>query len=181
MVDSKPDPFADDPFDAPAPGGSFPAMRQLVGRLLIIWPTKIERGVPNTQQPGKTQDRMTLDVAVLSGDVITVRETDDGETVELNEPVNPGPDVKVLRGMYSSHAKLVAQLSPRIGGQLAGYLVILPKLPGAPAGRKRAFGFKSLKDAWEEASTDEARAQVTGDLATAKRFVASLAPDFEED
>ena len=61
------DPFTSgDPFSGPAPQASRPRVRDMVGRLLLVIPHKVET-VPNRKQPGETQERMTADVVVLDG------------------------------------------------------------------------------------------------------------------
>lgn len=61
---------ADDPFGDPGSSSTYPSLKQLKGRTLIVRPTKLEKGLPNPLQPGQTRDRMTADVVVLDGDPI---------------------------------------------------------------------------------------------------------------
>lgn len=58
----------EDPFSGPAPAQArSPRLRDVFGRLVLIIPHKLEEGIPNTLQPGTTQDRMTADVVILDG------------------------------------------------------------------------------------------------------------------
>jgi hypothetical protein len=63
------DPFGGaDPFSDPAPQEARgPRIRDVYGRLLLIIPHKLEEGIPNQIEKGKTQDRMTADVIILDG------------------------------------------------------------------------------------------------------------------
>ena len=59
-----------DPFSAPAPiATEYPKAALFKGRLVLIRPTKFEANVPNQLDPDKPQDRMTVDITSLDGDV----------------------------------------------------------------------------------------------------------------
>jgi hypothetical protein len=53
--------------DPSAVGGDRPAVRDFVGRVVVIKPTRYEQNIPNQKEPGKFQDRITADVYVLDG------------------------------------------------------------------------------------------------------------------
>jgi hypothetical protein len=155
----------DDPFDTPAPGGSFPAVAQLKDRLVVIWPTKVEN-LPDKFNPGKNKDRITANVAFLDGDPIDVRIDKEGESTPLAEPVAPGD---VMKDFFLSQTKLVSQLKPRLGGMVMGRLILLPKIQGST--NNRAYALDDNK-ARREAGDKDALA----DFEKAKAFVASLNP-----
>lgn len=57
-----------DPFAGPAPIASEHASAaSFRGRLVLIEPTQLERGIPNTLNPGTTQDRLTATVTTVDG------------------------------------------------------------------------------------------------------------------
>lgn len=136
----------DDPFSDPGSASTFPAMKQLRGRTLIIRPTKLETGLPNTLQPGTTYDRMTADVIVLDGEPIEGRLDDDDNLTPFDEPlVAPFK----LESMYISGAKLITECKGKLprGEQPAGLVIgELTKLPPQKAGRKGAWSLKTATD-----------------------------------
>jgi hypothetical protein len=154
-----------DPFDAPAPGGVFPAVAQLKDRLLIIWPKKVET-VPDRFKPGKDKDRLTADLVFLDGETLTEKIDKEGESTPLPEPIKPGD---IMRDFYLSQTKLVSQTRTRIGGMVMGRLILLPKIQGSTNNRAYALNDnRALRLAGDK--------QAQADFETAKTFVANLDP-----
>ena len=136
----------DDPFSDPGSASSFPAMKQLRGRVLIVHPTKLEAGLPNTLQPGTTYDRMTADVIVLDGDPITGRLDDDDNETPFDEPLVPPFK---LESMFISGAKLITECKGKLprGEQPAGLVIgKLTRLAPQKAGRKGAWSLETATD-----------------------------------
>jgi hypothetical protein len=151
----------DDPFDTPAPGGSFPSVAQLKDRLLVIWPQKIE-SVLDRFNPGAMKDRITANVAVLDGETITVRIDKEGEQHPLADPVKPGD---VMKDMFLSQTKLVSQLKGRT--MVMGRLILLPKIAGSTNNRAYALDDnKAKREAGDKAAI--------ADFETAREFVRNL-------
>ena len=144
-----------DPFDAPKQGGKFPALAQLENRL-CIWEAQ---GAPTTQpdrfNPGKTVQRLTVNVTFLDGDTITHQIDKDGDKTELPEPVEVGT---TIRGMYVSQTKLVSQLTGTKA--VVGRLYKMPKLPGSTNNRAWA-----ITDTRGEALAGDPKAKADFDLA----------------
>jgi hypothetical protein len=133
-----------DPFSDPGSGGSYPTMKMLNGRLLLIRPTVLEKGLPNTLQPGTFRDRITADVVVLDGDDITEIVNDDGDvTAELDEPLVPPFK---LEDMYISQSKLISEIKSKVAdkGLVIGRLARLKPLK---AGQKGAWSLQVATDA----------------------------------
>lgn len=60
--------MSQDPFADPTPIASeFASAESFRGRLVLIEPTKLELDIPNTLNPGSTQDRVTAKVTTLDG------------------------------------------------------------------------------------------------------------------
>jgi len=155
----------DDPFGEPAPGGNYPAVAQLLGRYLVVRPTRIEHNVPGVNPGDKPRDRITADVLVCNGEPISTKLDKDGDVVaELDPPVVPG---SVLEDFYISGAKLVAEvkasvktgrpvigkltkLKARVKGQSGAY-----SLEGVPAGPARTAAAKMWTE-WSEAQASAA-------------------------
>lgn len=57
------DPFAE-PSDIPSENPSVASFR---GRLVLIEPSTLERGLPNTLNPGTTQDKLTATITTVDG------------------------------------------------------------------------------------------------------------------
>jgi len=135
-----------DPFDDPGSSSTYPSFKQLRGRVLIVRPTKLEKGLPNTLQPGQTRDRMTADVVVLDGDPITARLDDDDNETPFDEPLVPPFK---LEDMYISGNKLISECKGKLpaGDKPAGLVIgELTKLPPLKAGQKGAWSLKAATD-----------------------------------
>jgi len=92
------------------------------GRLVMIWPIKIERGVPNNLgKPGETQDRMTADVVILDGPQFAF-----GGAPEKGKPhthTTPAMPYEIP-SMWISTGPLITQCERRIGEIVCGRLGI---------------------------------------------------------
>lgn len=66
---AKPAAPAGDPFGQPAAGGgNYPKPADLIGELVLIKPIKVEDQPKYRGKPGETQERLTADTHVLTGD-----------------------------------------------------------------------------------------------------------------
>lgn len=126
-----------DPFDEPGPtgGGKMPAMSQLKGRLLLITPTGIERGItsPLKKEP---HDRITADVVILDGDPIKGVLNKDNEVTHIYEtPLSPPHK---LDAMWISQTVLVNQLrnAQKNSGMVLGRVT---QLPPVKAGNNKSW------------------------------------------
>lgn len=57
------DPFGQKPSEVKT--STYPTMDELDKHLLVVQPTKLETGLPDNFNPGKTKDRITADVTVI--------------------------------------------------------------------------------------------------------------------
>jgi hypothetical protein len=96
-----------DPFGEPGSsgGGKFPSMAQLKGRLLLVEPHTLTKGVDGKFGP---QDRMTSNVHVLDGPDIT--EVLDKDNDVSFTPDEPWTTPFLLEDLYVSQRGLVNQL-----------------------------------------------------------------------
>lgn len=92
-------------------GGSFPAVAQLQGRLLHVFPTRVERAIV-TKNRATPHDRLTCDVTFLDGPPIVEKISQDGDRTPFDAPINPG---ETMRGMYLSQSWFVSRLANRVG------------------------------------------------------------------
>jgi hypothetical protein len=67
------DPFGQKPSEIKT--SSYPSMDDLDRKLLVVQPTKLETGLPDNFNPGKTKDRITADVTVINVDNPRASET----------------------------------------------------------------------------------------------------------
>ena len=117
-----------DPFDEPGPsssGGKNPSMKQLKGRLLLITPTDIARGItsPMRKEP---HDRITADVVILDGDPIKgVLNKDDEVTHVFDSPLTAPHKIEA---MWIAQTVLVNQLrnAHKSGGMVLGRVTQMP-------------------------------------------------------
>jgi hypothetical protein len=58
------DPFGQKPSEVKT--SSYPSLEELDKAILVIQPTKLETGLPDKFNPGKTKDRITADVTVIN-------------------------------------------------------------------------------------------------------------------
>lgn len=108
--------YGDDPFGAPAPQADRPRVLDMLGRLLLIMPKKIET-VPNKKKPGTTQERMTADVIVLDGGPLAY-----GGAPEKPKPIphtKTGQIPMKVTALYISQVGLVSQCQPYLLNYLA--------------------------------------------------------------
>lgn len=133
-------------FSNPEMRGNSPRWADLVGRLLLIEPTKLERNVPNRlarpdangQIP--TQDRMTLVLTVLDGPPFTYGgKPKEGipDHLQASAPAE-------FRGALTSHAIIIAQCEAKLpgaagpGGRVLGRFGFSDRAPSQP-GQSRAY------------------------------------------
>jgi hypothetical protein len=92
-----------------------PALRDLgEGRLLIIRPIQIERGLPNTLTPGQLQDKMTCDLVVLDGPPFVY-----GGNLDEGRPhTHQGSAPFESLGQWINNPLVIAQCERSIGGGL---------------------------------------------------------------
>ena len=132
---------ANDPFADPGKGGAYPSIKQLNGRLLIVVPKRLEKDVPGVEA-GKTQDRITADVHVLTGDTIQAHLDKDDNATPFDEPlVVPFK----LEDMFISGAKLITELKGRLprGDEQPGMVIgVLTKLKPQQKGRNGAWSLR---------------------------------------
>ncbi len=124
-------PQGHDPFAAPAPPQSSIVRPRLLdfgrdpgGRLVLITPTDIKRGVPNrlSNKPGDTQDRMTCDLVVLDGNAFPY-----GGAPEKGQPHTLLATVPCeIPSMWISNVGLIGQVERRMNEPVLGRLVIEP-------------------------------------------------------
>lgn len=107
-----------DPFDGPAPQSSRPRVRDMYNRLVLIRPHRLEEGLPNRLEPGKTQDRMTADVIVLDGGPLHYGGAPEKIPAVPHDKTAPVP-FKVDR-MYLSQAGLISQSRQALAKRLRG-------------------------------------------------------------
>lgn len=105
--------FSTPPPPSESTGGGMPKVADLQGRLVIVLPERLERGIPSrftdrqTGQP-QLQDRMTATVIVLDGGPLHWTPSRNGQAqparVENNMPM-------VIKGMWITQSKLIEQLT----------------------------------------------------------------------
>jgi len=105
--------FSTPPPPSESSGGGMPKVSDLQGRLVIILPERLERGIPSrftdraTGQP-QLQDKMTATVIVLDGGPLHWTPSRNGQPqpprVEHNMPM-------VIKGLWITQSKLIEQLT----------------------------------------------------------------------
>lgn len=105
--------------DPSAIGGTRPAVRDLVGRVVVIKPTRYEERVPGVD-PGTFQERVTADVLILDG----------GRLEFGGNPVRGRPNLLAVnapfltQGMYISNTNVVGAVRDQTGkGIVLGRIV----------------------------------------------------------
>lgn len=100
------DPFGQKPSEIKT--SSYPTMDDLDRKLLVIQPSKLETGLPDNFNPGKTKDRITADVTVINVENPKASET--------------------YRDMYISQGAFIGQIKGLIAtkGMLLGTLRRFP-------------------------------------------------------
>jgi hypothetical protein len=92
------------------------------GRLLILRPTKIERGIKNdlAEDPNAVQDRLTADVVVLDGPPFPY-----GGKPEIGQPHTHNASIPMeWPGLWLTQDLIVRQCEKSIGGMVLGRLVL---------------------------------------------------------
>lgn len=99
-------------FATPDPvGATRPSVRDFVGRVIVVRPTKVEREVPNRSDPSKKQDRVTADVLVLDGGPLEF-----GGNVARGKPLTMTVQTPYLvKGMYISNTNMVQAVEAQVG------------------------------------------------------------------
>lgn len=145
-----------------------PRIMDMAGRLVLIRPTKIERGVPNTIEPGKFQDRVTADVIVLDGGPLDFGgkpEKGVPHTTRVNAPYT-------VISMWITQQVIVLQLEREIGGAVLGRIG-----RGAATGnRQPAWRLLDPSDADRAAATAYIHAERAGQIAPQQLAAAPMAP-----
>jgi hypothetical protein len=105
--------------DPSAIGGTRPAVRDLVGRVVVIKPTRYEERVPGVD-PGTFQERITADVLILDG----------GHLEFGGNPTRGRPNLLAVnapyltQGMYISNTNIVGAVRDQTGkGVVLGRIV----------------------------------------------------------
>ena len=127
------------------------------GRLVIVSPHKIERGVPNNLgKPGETQDRMTADVQIIDGNAFPF-----GGQPEKGKPHTLLATIPYeIPAMFISNVGLISQCETRIGGHVLGRLHSV-SLPNG----NTAYRIDDPTDHDRELARQWAAAKMSGQLA----------------
>lgn len=97
--------------DPDAVGATRPSVRDFVGRVVVVRPTRIERDVPNRSDPAKKQDRVTADVLVVDGGPLEF-----GGNVARGKPLTMTVQTPYLvKGMYISNTNMVQAVEAQVG------------------------------------------------------------------
>lgn len=149
-----------DPFQTPTPRVSeFASADSFRGRLVLIRPTKIERGVP--KQPGSpvVGDRVTANVTVVDGQgpvQVFSRRQPTGKFLD-------GPD---HRGVWFNQDQLAAGLQDVKGNLLELVLARIDTLqPGTPAGQGNPWVFQDPSEEDKDVARKFLASQMVGGAA----------------
>lgn len=97
--------------DPAAVGGTRPAIRDLVGRTVVIRPTRYEPNAPAIK-PGETQERITADILIVDGGNLEFG----GNLVTANKPhTYRVPTPYLAKGVYISNTNIVASVKDSTG------------------------------------------------------------------
>jgi hypothetical protein len=97
--------------DPAAVGGTRPAIRDLVGRTVVIRPTRYEPNAPAIK-PGETQERITADILIVDGGPLDFG----GNLVTANKPHTYRVATPYLaKGVYISNTNIVASVKDSTG------------------------------------------------------------------
>lgn len=97
--------------DPAAVGGTRPAIRDLVGRTVVIRPTRYEPSAPAIK-PGETQERITADILIVDGGPLDFG----GNLVTANKPHTYRVATPYLaKGVYISNTNIVASVKDSTG------------------------------------------------------------------
>lgn len=137
-----------DPFEDAKPASVFPSMEQLVGRLVLVKPTKLTEKVPSGKykNPDGTpvlSDRIDADLTVVDGPL------DDFDTVEFSS-------------MFIGGSYQVTQLRPVLarGSQMLGRIQL--KNPGQSKGQGNPWGFEPPTEADKQIARDYLAGRTVG-------------------
>jgi hypothetical protein len=111
-----PDPFNSAGAPGGGGGGDYPAMHQLVGRLLLIQPQSIELNKPSNFKDGKPADQITADVVVCDGPPID-HKVDQNTMVPTYFEAGPKQAPFLIPGMWINGKAIVPQLKDSIPGK----------------------------------------------------------------
>jgi hypothetical protein len=111
-----PDPFNSAGAPGGGGGGDYPAMHQLIGRLLLIQPTAIEYNKPSNFKEGKPADQITADVVVCDGPPID-HKLDQNTMVPTYFEGGPRQVPFLIPGMWINGRAIVPQLKDSISGK----------------------------------------------------------------
>lgn len=102
-------------------GATRPAIRDMIGRVVVIRPTRLERDVQNPTEPGKTQDRITADVLVLDGGPMEF-----GGNLARHKPLTMTvPTPFLVKAMYISNTNIVKAVEEQVGrGVVLGRITV---------------------------------------------------------
>ena len=168
---AQPGKFNNPPPPSASGGGARPRLLDMYGRLLIILPEHIQRGLPsrfmNNGQP-QLQDKLTATVIVLdSGDPNNGPKLAFGGEPEKG-PAGKGPHTQfvdvpyVVKGLWINQSKLIEQLEESLAQRLRGE-------PGLALGRLWKVG-SAQNDPWVLAPAQPA------DVALYDRYVSQVNP-----
>lgn len=144
-----------------------PRIMDMAGRLVLIRPTKIERNVPNTIEPGKFQDRITADVIVLDGGPLDFGgkpEKGIAHTIRVDAPY-------VVQSMWITQQVIVLQLEREINGAVLGRI----GRGQATGNRQPAWRLLDPSDADRAVATAYIHAERSGQLAPQQQVAAAPA------
>jgi hypothetical protein len=97
--------------DPSAVGGTRPAIRDLVGRVVVIRPTRYEPSAPAVK-PGETQERVTADILIVTGGPLEFG----GNLVTANKPHTHRVQTPYLaKGVYISNTNIVNSVKDMTG------------------------------------------------------------------
>lgn len=117
----------------PPPQADRPKLRNLRGRLLLIKPSRIERGVPGPDNDGKLQDRVTANVTILDGGRLGFGD-DPRMGVPASKWIEENELPYTIEDMYISGKLLVLQLTVKEeGGRLR--VQVLGRLGAKPSAK----------------------------------------------
>lgn len=98
-------------FIDPVAGTLQPAIRELEGRVVFMQPSRIDRNVPNKQDPTKPQDRAIVDLTVVDGGPLTF-----GALVKprVTPPTHRIETPCTFRNAITSHTNIIRALEPAL-------------------------------------------------------------------
>ena len=139
-------------------GGDYPAMHQLIGRLLLIQPLSIEYNKASNFKEGKPADQITADVVVCDGPPID-HKLDQNTMVPTFFESGPKQVPFLIPGMWINGRAIVPQLKDSVSGKqwVLGRLYY-----GQPRGGKPPYLLNQQYTEQEAALGRQVFAQVEG-------------------